>query len=223
MSVKIDPTWHAALSAQWEAPYFKALSAFVHRQYASTIVYPPPGRIFAAFDSCPLDKVKVVIIGQDPYHGPGQAHGLCFSVPEGVVLPPSLVNIFKEIQAEYGLTGTLPASGNLEHWAAQGVLLLNATLTVEAHKAGSHQGQGWETFTDAVISAVNERCSNVVFLLWGSYAIRKGAIIDRWRHLVLTSAHPSPLSAYRGFFGCGHFRAANDYLTAHGKTPVKWL
>lgn len=195
----------------------------MRNEYQRTQVFPAPSRIFAAFDSCPFENVKVVIIGQDPYHGPGQATGLCFAVPEGVPMPPSLVNIFTEITNDYGCPEKMPRSGDLSHWAAQGVLLLNATLTVEAHKAGSHQGKGWELFTDAVIDAVNRGRENVVFLLWGSYAIRKGALIDRSRHLVLTSPHPSPLSAYRGFFGNRHFSKANEYLVAHGKEPVKWI
>lgn len=221
MKVKIDESWRQALAAEWEAPYFEELTRFVRGQYAATQVFPAPGRIFAAFDSCPFNKVKVVIIGQDPYHGPGQANGLCFSVNPGVEMPPSLVNIFKEICAETG--STMPTEGNLELWARQGVLLLNATLTVEAHRAGSHQGKGWETFTDAAIDALNKGRENLVFLLWGNYAIRKGALIDRSRHLVLTSAHPSPLSAYRGFLGNGHFTAANDYLREHNIEPIKWL
>ncbi|MDE5662189.1 MAG: uracil-DNA glycosylase [Muribaculaceae bacterium] len=222
MDVRIEPSWHTALSDQWNAPYFEELARFVRQEYSRAEVFPAPGRIFAAFDACPFDKVKVVILGQDPYHGPGQANGLCFAVPEGVQPPPSLVNIFKEIRSDLGVD-TVPASGDLSHWAAQGVLLLNSTLTVEAHKAGSHQGKGWETFTDAVIDAVNRRCSNVVFMLWGSYAIRKGQFIDRDRHLVLTSPHPSPLSAHRGFFGNRHFSRANEYLAGHGKEPIQWL
>lgn len=223
MAVRIENGWLKALEAQWQAPYFKELTTFVRNEYQRTQVFPAPSRIFAAFDSCPFENVKVVIIGQDPYHGPGQATGLCFAVPEGVPMPPSLVNIFTEITNDYGCPEKMPRSGDLSHWAAQGVLLLNATLTVEAHKAGSHQGKGWELFTDAVIDAVNRGRENVVFLLWGSYAIRKGALIDRSRHLVLTSPHPSPLSAYRGFFGNRHFSKANEYLVAHGKEPVKWI
>lgn len=184
---------------------------------------PRPGRIFAAFDACPLDEVKVVILGQDPYHGPGQANGLCFSVADGQAMPPSLVNIFKEVASDMGRPGEMPATGNLERWARQGVLLLNATLTVDEHRAGSHQGQGWERFTDAVVRAINERTEGVVFLLWGSYAIRKGEFIDRSKHLVLTSPHPSPLSAHRGFFGNHHFSQANAWLEAHGRTPIQWL
>lgn len=223
MNVKIEPSWHEALAEQWQQPYFEQLVSFVREQYATKQIFPAPGRIFAAFDACPFSKVKVVIIGQDPYHGPGQANGLCFSVPPGIAMPPSLVNIFKEIRADFGLSADTPADSDLTKWAQQGVLLLNATLTVEAHKAGSHQGKGWETFTDAVIDAVNRGRENVVFMLWGSYAIRKGALIDRSRHLVLTSPHPSPLSAHRGFFGNRHFSTANEYLSAHGLTPVKWI
>ncbi|MDE6853422.1 MAG: uracil-DNA glycosylase [Muribaculaceae bacterium] len=221
MKVKINETWQEALNQQFEAPYFRSLAEYVRSRYAATQVYPAPGRIFAAFDACPFDKVKVVIIGQDPYHGPGQANGLCFSVNPGVAIPPSLLNIYKEMAADVG--GSVPQSGDLEYLARQGVLLLNATLTVEAHQAGSHQGKGWEQFTDAVIDAVNRGREHVVFLLWGSYAIRKGALIDRSRHLVLTSPHPSPLSAHRGFFGNRHFSQANSYLEANGISPVRWL
>ena len=223
MNVKIDTSWQEPLRSQFDAPYFEQLTGFVRRRYAETEVYPAPSRIFAAFDACPFDKVKVVILGQDPYHGPGQANGLCFSVAPGIALPPSLVNIFKEMADDMGCPGYRPESGDLSYLASQGVLLLNATLTVEAHTPGAHQGQGWETFTDAVIEALNHGRENLVFLLWGSYAIRKGALIDRGRHLVLTSPHPSPLSAHRGFFGNRHFSRANEYLVAHGKEPVKWL
>ena len=221
MKVKIDQSWQEPLKAQFDAPYFETLTSFVRQRYSVTQVFPRPANIFAAFDSCPFDKVKVVIIGQDPYHEPGQAHGLCFSVQDGTPMPPSLVNIFKEMVSDTG--GTTPASGDLSYLARQGVLLLNATLTVEAHRAGSHQGHGWEVFTDAVIDAVNRGREHVVFLLWGSYAIRKGELIDRSKHLVLTSPHPSPLSAYRGFFGNHHFSKANEYLCSHGITPIKWL
>lgn len=224
MNVRIEQTWKDTLAAEWEKPYFADLVAFVRGKYASTTVYPPAGRIFAAFDACPFDKVKVVIIGQDPYHGPGQANGFCFSVNQGVPFPPSLLNIFKEMLSDVGAPGQqMPASGDLSYLAGQGVLLLNATLTVDAHNAASHQGHGWETFTDAVIERINRERENVVFLLWGSYAIRKGALIDRSKHLVLTSPHPSPLSAHRGFFGNHHFSQANAYLAAHGIEPVKWL
>lgn len=221
MKVKINDTWQAPLYQQFEASYFRQLAEYVRGRYAATRVYPAPGRIFAAFDVCPFDKVKVVIIGQDPYHGPGQANGLCFSVNPGVAIPPSLLNIYKEMADDVG--GTIPQSGDLDYLARQGVLLLNATLTVEEHQAGSHQGKGWEQFTDAVIDAVNRGREHVVFLLWGSYAIRKGALIDRSRHLVLTSPHPSPLSAHRGFFGNRHFSQANSYLVANGISPVQWL
>ena len=220
MNVRIDPTWREALADQWNMPYFESLTDFVRERYRTATVYPPASKIFAAFDACPFDKVKVVILGQDPYHGPGQANGLCFSVSPGVAMPPSLINIFKEIESDLGKP--MPADGNLERWASQGVLLLNSTLTVDAHQANSHQGKGWELLTDAAIRALAERRDNIVFMLWGIYAIRKGDFIDRSRHLVLTSPHPSPLSAYRGFFGNHHFSLANDYLAAHGKTPIEW-
>lgn len=220
MNVKIDPSWHSALSQEWDKPYFYNLAEFVRRAYASGPVYPPASKIFAAFDTTPFDKVKAVILGQDPYHEPGQAHGLCFSVADGVTLPPSLINIFKEINSDLGITPY--SSGNLERWASQGVLLLNSTLTVEAHRAGSHQGKGWEELTDAAIEALSNGRDGLVFMLWGSHAIRKGAKIDRSRHLVLTSPHPSPLSAYRGFFGNRHFSRANQWLAEHGQTPIDW-
>ena len=221
MTVRIEPSWHAALSAEWEKPYFADLTSFVRKAYSgAAAVYPPAGKIFAAFDSCPFNDVKVVILGQDPYHEPGQANGLCFSVTDGTPYPPSLVNIFKEISADLGIQ-PLP-SGDLSGWARQGVLLLNSTLTVEAHRAASHQGRGWEEFTDAAIEALSEGREGIVFMLWGSYAIKKGARIDRRRHLVLTSPHPSPLSAYRGFFGNHHFSLANDWLAKRGQTPIDW-
>ena len=223
MEVKIEAGWRRALAEEWDKPYFRELTTFVKDSSRRGAVYPPPSRIFPAFDACPFDKVKVVILGQDPYHGPGQAHGLCFSVPEGVVPPPSLVNIFKETSADLGKPLPENMSGDLSYLASQGVLLLNATLTVEAHKAGSHQGKGWETFTDAAIAALNGGRENLVFLLWGSYAIRKGALVDRTKHLVLSGPHPSPLSAYRGFFGCHHFSLANDYLISKGISPIEWL
>ncbi|MBD5175087.1 MAG: uracil-DNA glycosylase [Bacteroidales bacterium] len=223
MNVKIDNTWRTALADEWEKPYFKDLTDFVRAEYASKTIFPPAKRIFAAFDACPFDKVKVVILGQDPYHGPGQANGLCFSVAPGVALPPSLLNIFKEMKSDLGFEGPIPAVGDLDYLAEQGVLLLNATLTVEAHRAGSHQNHGWETLTDAAIARLNELRSGIVFLLWGSYAIRKGALIDRSRHLVLTSPHPSPLSAHRGFFGNHHFSTANQYLQSQGLEPIRWL
>lgn len=220
MNVRIDPSWREALASEWDAPYFSDLAEWVRGQYASKKIFPPAGRIFAAFDACPFNDVKVVILGQDPYHDDGQANGLCFSVAPGVRMPPSLLNIFKEVSADTGVP--MPADGNLDRWARQGVLLLNSTLTVEAHRAGSHQGHGWEQFTDAAIKALNDRREGLVFILWGAYASRKGALIDRKRHLVLESPHPSPLSASRGFFGNHHFSRANDYLAQQGKTPIVW-
>ena len=220
MNVKIEESWKQQLSPEFEKDYFVRLTEFVRQEYAQGIVYPPGRLIFNAFDLCPFDQVKVVIIGQDPYHGPGQAHGLCFSVNDGVRFPPSLVNIFKEIESDLGTP--VPLSGNLTRWANQGVLLLNATLTVRAHQAGSHQRKGWEEFTDAAIRALATQCEGIVFILWGSYAQKKGAFIDRTRHLVLTSAHPSPLSAWNGFIGNKHFSRANEYLVSQGKTPIAW-
>lgn len=220
MDVKIENSWKEALKDEFEKPYFAALCDFVRQEYKTSTIYPPASLIFNAFNLCPLDKIKVVIIGQDPYHEPGQAHGLCFSVNDGVKFPPSLQNIYKEIASEYNQP--MPQSGNLTRWAEQGVLLLNATLTVKAHLAASHQGKGWETFTDNVIKEVNDRCQNVVFLLWGSYAQKKEAYIDKSKHCVLKAAHPSPLSAYRGFFGCNHFILANNYLRKCGKEEIVW-
>ena len=220
MQVRIDESWRQVLQPEFDKPYFELLTDFVRHAYRTTQCFPPAGQIFRAFDLCPFDKVRVVIIGQDPYHDVNQAHGLCFSVQDGVPAPPSLVNIYKELQRDLGKP--IPASGNLTKWAEQGVLLLNATLTVEAHKAGSHQGKGWEELTDAAIQALNNQRENIVFMLWGSYAQRKGQYIDRKRHLVLTAVHPSPLSAYRGFIGCGHFSQANNYLLQHGQTPIAW-
>lgn len=220
MNVRIDQSWKNELADIFESPGFRQTAEFARAQYATREVYPPAAKIFAAFDACPFDKVKVVILGQDPYHGPGQANGLCFSVNPGVRMPPSLVNIFKEVSADTG--APMPADGDLSRWARQGVLLLNATLTVEANRAGSHQGQGWEQFTDEVISRLSRDRDHLVFILWGSYAIRKSALIDQTRHLVLTSPHPSPLSAHRGFFGNHHFSRANAYLAAAGETPVAW-
>ena len=220
MNVRIDESWRQVLQPEFDKPYFELLTSFVRQAYATRQCCPPAGQIFRAFDLCPFDQVRVVIIGQDPYHDVNQAHGLCFSVQDGVPIPPSLVNIYKELQRDLGIS--VPASGNLTHWAEQGVLLLNATLTVEAHKAGSHQGKGWEELTDAAIQALNKQRSNIVFMLWGSYAQRKGQFIDRKRHLVLTAVHPSPLSAYRGFIGCGHFSQANNYLQQHGLAPINW-
>lgn len=220
MDVQIEAGWKERLAGEFEKDYFVRLTDFVRQEYGITTCYPPGRLIFNAFNLCPFDKVKVVIIGQDPYHGPGQAHGLCFSVNDGVPFPPSLQNIFKEIQSDLGTP--VPVSGNLTRWAEQGVLLLNATLTVRAHQAGSHQRRGWEEFTDAAIKVLAEGNEHLVFILWGSYAQKKGAFIDRNRHLVLTSAHPSPLSAYQGFFGNRHFSRANAYLEQHGKTPINW-
>ena len=220
MNVRIDESWRRVLQPEFDKPYFELLTGFVRHAYRTTQCFPPAGQIFRAFDLCPFDKVRVVIIGQDPYHDVNQAHGLCFSVQDGVPAPPSLVNIYKELQRDLGKP--IPSSGNLTHWAEQGVLLLNATLTVEAHRAGSHQGKGWEELTDAAIQALNNQRSNIVFMLWGSYAQRKGQYIDRRKHLVLTAVHPSPLSAYRGFIGCGHFSQANAYLQQHGQTPINW-
>lgn len=220
MDVKIENSWKERLIDEFEKPYFNQLIQFVKGEYTTQPVYPPGKYIFNAFDKCPFDNLKVVILGQDPYHGPGQAHGLCFSVPEGIDFPPSLQNIFKEIHDDLGIA--LPANGNLERWAEQGVFLLNATLTVRAHQAGSHQKKGWEEFTDSVIRLIAKEKKHVVFMLWGAYAQQKGAYIDKQKHLVLQSPHPSPLSAYRGFLGNRHFSKANDYLSANGITPINW-
>lgn len=220
MKVRIEPSWQELLQPEFDQPYFESLAAFVRNEYAHKTIYPPAPLIFNAFDQCPVSRVKVVMLGQDPYHGPGQAHGLCFSVNDGIQHPPSLQNIFKEINRDLGVQ--VPVSGNLIRWAQQGVLLLNATLTVEAHKAGSHQQQGWERFTDAVIRLLAERRQQLVFMLWGSYAQQKADFVDQNRHLVLKTVHPSPLSAYRGFIGCGHFSAANDYLVRNGMTAINW-
>ncbi len=220
MQVKIAPSWGEKLQSEFDAPYFSQLTQFVRKEYTTGPCYPPGNQIFNAFNLCPFDKVKVVILGQDPYHEEGQAEGLCFSVADGVQWPPSLQNIFKEIEGD--LHRPAPATGSLRRWAEQGVLLLNSTLTVRAHQAASHAGQGWETFTDAVVRLLSDERENLVFLLWGSYAQHKGAIVDRQRHLVLTSAHPSPLSAYRGFFGNHHFSLCNDYLIQHNITPINW-
>lgn len=228
MSPKIEPSWLSVLQPQFDAPYFADLKAFLVDERGKYTCYPKGGDIFAAFDHTPFNDVKVVILGQDPYHEPGQAHGLCFSVPHGIAVPPSLVNIIKEINSDLAETSPdtfkpIPLTcGNLTGWADQGVLLLNATLTVRAHQAGSHQRHGWEQFTDAAISQLSTLRSGVVFLLWGSYAIAKAQLIDRSKHLVLTAPHPSPLSAYRGFFGCRHFSKTNDYLTSHGMQPIDW-
>jgi len=220
MNVQIEESWKQHLQSEFDKPYFETLTAFVREEYRRGRCYPPGKLIFNAFNLCPFDKVKVVLIGQDPYHEPGQAMGLCFSVNDGIPFPPSLQNIFKEIEGDLGIP--VPQSGNLTRWAQQGVMLLNATLTVREHQAGSHQGRGWETFTDAVIQALATQREHLVFILWGSYAQKKGAFIDRTRHLVLTSAHPSPLSAYRGFFGNKHFSKANAYLQAQGIEPISW-
>lgn len=220
MNVRIDESWREVLQPEFDKPYFELLTSYVRRAYSATTCYPPARLIFHAFDACPFDKVRVVILGQDPYHEPGQAEGWAFSVPDGVRIPPSLENIYKELQRDLGVP--MPASGHLERWVEQGVLLLNATLTVEAHRAGSHQNKGWEELTDAAIMALNQRREHLVFMLWGSYAQRKGQYINRRRHLVLEAPHPSPLSAYRGFIGCGHFSAANNYLRQHNIAPIEW-
>lgn len=220
MDVRIEPSWKALLMEEFEKPYFLSLVDFVKDAYKTQKVYPPGKEVFRAFDLCPFDEVRVVILGQDPYHGKGQAHGLCFSVNEGIRMPPSLVNIFKEIEADIGTP--CPPNGNLTRWAKQGVLLLNATLTVTAGQAGSHQKKGWETFTDAVIKTISEKKENVVFMLWGAYAGEKQALIDPFRHLILTSSHPSPFSVYRGFSGNKHFSKANDYLKANHRDTIVW-
>ncbi len=220
MTVRIEESWKKQLEGEFDKEYFAALRDFVHAEYRTGVVYPPAKMIFNAFDSCPFEKVKVVILGQDPYHEPNQAHGLCFSVLPPTVPPPSLVNIYKEISSDLGTS--IPQSGDLSRWAEQGVLLLNATLTVRAHSAGSHQNKGWETFTDKAIEQLANQRQNLVFMLWGSYAQKKGGFIDTSRHLVLKAPHPSPLSAYRGFFGCKHFSQANNYLLAHGLQPIVW-
>ena len=218
--VRIASDWKEILGEEFTKPYFEELVEFVRSEYAAGVVYPAGANIFRAFDKCPVDKLKVVIIGQDPYHGPGQANGLCFSVGEGVPFPPSLQNILREVSADTG--ASMPTSGELERWAEQGVLLLNAVLTVRAHQAASHAGHGWETFTDAVVRAIAERKEGIVYMLWGSYAQRKGAIADPQKNLVLRAVHPSPLSAYRGFFGCRHFSQANDYLRSVGREAIVW-
>jgi uracil-DNA glycosylase len=221
MQVTIEDSWKKVLGDEFEAPYFKDLSKTVRGAYLTRgPVYPPPKAVFRAFELCPFDQVKVVILGQDPYHGAGQAHGLSFSVEDGVRIPPSLQNIYKEIKDDLGLP--IPETGDLTHWAKQGVLLLNATLTVEAGKPGSHQGIGWETFTDAVVKKLSEERRNLVFMLWGKYAEAKGAHVDESKHLILRAPHPSPFSAHSGFFGCKHFSKANAYLTTHGEKPIEW-
>ncbi|NQX78280.1 uracil-DNA glycosylase [Gilvibacter sp.] len=221
MQVKIEPSWSSVLEAEFEKDYFKSLTDFVRSEYQQHTCYPPGKLIFNAFNATPFDQVKVVIIGQDPYHGPGQAEGLCFSVPSGIAIPPSLVNIYKELESDIDFTA--PNRGNLKHWADQGILLLNATLTVRAHQAGSHQNKGWEQFTDAVIQHLNDKREGLVFLLWGGYAKKKGRKINRDQHLVMETGHPSPLSANRGYwFGNKHFSKTNDYLETRGKAPINW-
>lgn len=218
--VRLHPSWKKVLAEEFNKPYFESLITFVKTEYHSTKVYPPGGKIFSALDHTPFEDVKVVILGQDPYHGPGQANGLCFSVSDGIGIPPSLRNIYAEIESDLGIPA--PRSGNLERWADQGVLLLNATLTVRAHQAGSHQNKGWEVFTDAVVEKLSQERENLVFMLWGSYAQKKGKVIDRDRHCVLTAPHPSPLSAHRGFLGCQHFSGANKYLSEKGIQEIEW-
>ncbi|MGI6323602.1 MAG: uracil-DNA glycosylase [Bacteroidales bacterium] len=220
MEIRIEASWKQRLMPEFEKEYFARLVDFVKEEYRTTTIYPPGGLIFNAFDLCPFENVKAVIIGQDPYHGKGQAHGLCFSVRDGVAFPPSLINIFKEVESDMGYK-PFP-TGNLERWAKQGVLLLNATLTVRAHQAGSHQRKGWEEFTDSVIKILNNEKENLVFFLWGAYAQRKGASIDKSKHLVLESVHPSPLSAYNGFFGNRHFSRCNEYLISKGIQAIDW-
>jgi len=220
MDVKIEESWKEILNVEFEKPYFSQLTSFVKSEYLQQRIFPPGKEIFNAFNLCPFNELKVVIIGQDPYHGPGQAHGLCFSVKEGIDLPPSLKNIFKEINSDLGIP--IPQTGDLTKWAKQGVLLLNATLTVRAHLAGSHQKKGWETFTDEVIRNVSKKKDHVVFLLWGAYAQQKKELIDQTKHLILESVHPSPLSASRGFFGNHHFSRTNQFLQSKGLAPVNW-
>lgn len=220
-SIDLHPSWLTYLGAQFELPYMKHLKQFLLEQkQAGKVIYPASKNIFNAFNSTPLPQVKVVILGQDPYHGPGQAHGLCFSVQPGIPAPPSLQNIYKELYRDLQLP--IPRHGFLQSWADQGVFLLNATLTVEQARAGSHQGMGWEQFTDRAIQVVSEQCEGVVFLLWGSYAQKKGQLIDASKHLILRAPHPSPLSVYRGFMGCGHFSQANEYLQQQGEAPIDW-
>jgi uracil-DNA glycosylase len=220
MEVRIEKSWKEALTDEFDKPYFKELADFVRTEYASKKVYPPPKFVFNAFELTPFNDVSVIILGQDPYHGAGQAHGLSFSVPDGLTLPPSLKNIYKELEGDLGMENS--SSGNLERWAEQGVFLLNATLTVVAHTPGSHQHKGWETFTNSVITTLSDKKENLVFLLWGRYAQNKRPLIDESKHLVLTAAHPSPFSAFNGFFGCKHFSQANNYLESKGLKPVSW-
>ena len=220
--IRLEASWKAHLADEFDQPYMQQLRRFlIERAQHDAVIYPPGDQIFNAFNSTPFERVRVVMLGQDPYHGPGQAHGLCFSVPEGVRIPPSLLNIYKEIIQDTG--GQMPTHGNLQHWANQGVLLLNSVLTVEKGQAAAHQGKGWERFTDRVVSELNQSVDGLVFMLWGSYAMKKGAHIDRDRHLVLTAPHPSPLSAHRGFFGCRHFSQANTWLVERGDEPIKWI
>lgn len=218
--IKIHPSWQKILKSEFQKPYFQELTEFIEKESTKTTIYPEEKNIFRAFQLCPFDSVKVVILGQDPYHGPGQANGLCFSVNDGLPLPPSLKNIYKEINSDLQIQ--MPPKGNLDNWARQGVLLLNATLTVQANQAGSHQRKGWEKFTDAVIKTISEQKEHLVILLWGRYAQEKGKVIDRSKHLVLTAAHPSPLSAYNGFFGCKHFSKTNQYLESVGQKSIDW-
>ena len=220
MDVKIEHSWKELLSDEFEKPYFKTLTDFIRQQYAAKMIFPPARQIFSAFDHCPVPQTKVVIIGQDPYHGAGQANGLCFSVNNSIALPPSLINIYTEIENDLGKK--MPPSGNLERWAKRGVLLLNATLTVQKGLANSHQGYGWEILTDAAIARLAQVRDNLVFMLWGNFAQQKEKLIDTSKHLILKAVHPSPLSAYRGFFGCKHFSKANNYLVQNGQTPVDW-
>ena len=221
MDVQIESSWKEQLQEEFDKPYFQELVEFIRGEYQSKNVFPLPKDIFKAFDLCPFDNVKVVILGQDPYHGPGQAHGLCFSVNLSVQMPPSLINIYKEIQSDIG--GQIPNHGNLEHWAEQGVFLLNAILSVIAHNAASHRNKGWEEFTDAVIRLISAKKEHVVFMLWGAFAQGKAEMIDQSKHLILKAPHPSPLSAHRGFFGCKHFSRANEYLKSHNLNPVNWM
>lgn len=225
-AVKMEPSWKKVLAGEFAKPYFEALSRFVREEYLQKkgVIFPPPADVFRAFDLCPFDEVKVVILGQDPYHGAGQANGLCFAVHKGVVVPPSLKNVYKELVADLGSEAAPEpgACGDLSRWAKQGVLLLNATLTVRANTPGSHQGKGWEEFTDAAVSALSREREGLVFMLWGNYAKKKGAVIDRSKHLVLEAAHPSPFSAHDGFFGCKHFSKANAYLKAKGLNEIDW-
>jgi uracil-DNA glycosylase len=220
LNPQIDQSWKDILHDEFNKPYFPALKEFLLAEKKLSIIYPPGDKIFAAFNHTPFNQIKVVILGQDPYHGPGQAHGLCFSVPEGIQPPPSLVNIFKEIKSDLGIA--IPKHGNLQKWAQQGVLLLNATLTVRANQAGSHQKKGWEIFTDRVIELISQHNKNIVFLLWGNYAQQKSSLIDSGKHLVLKSVHPSPLSASRGFLGCRHFSQTNSYLLKNNIEPINW-